>query len=83
MGLLQTFAAKYLPKILARSGLISLISFVLCIIYTLYAITDIAVEPTRISENALLPGLVAENFRDMRAMALLEARLRKSLDNQR
>lgn len=83
MAVSQVFAASLLPKLLARSGWICAIFFALSIIYTLYAISENAVEPTRISENALLPGLVVENFEDSHAIALLEARLMKSMNNQK
>uniref|UniRef100_A0A915E5M9 Glycosylphosphatidylinositol anchor attachment 1 protein n=1 Tax=Ditylenchus dipsaci TaxID=166011 RepID=A0A915E5M9_9BILA len=57
-----------LPKIilvtLRNAQFISVVLFCAAVFYTLYAISESAVENTRISENALLPGLVEEQFKD-------------------
>lgn len=83
MAAAQVLTLTLLPKILAKSGWICFISFVTTILYALYAISEIAVEPTRISENALLPGLVAENFQDNRAVLVVDARLKKKMNSRK
>lgn len=46
----------------SRAGIISIVSLIASAGYSLFAITPDASENTRISENALLPGVVDEYF---------------------
>lgn len=61
--------------ILAKSSLLSALSLIICVLYTLYAFLETSVEKTRISENALLSGLVDDLFDDSQMISLYIKRL--------
>lgn len=74
---------KIVVKLLDKVYLLSIVSLMIAVLYTLYAISQDAVENTRISENALLPGLVEENFRDGQMVFHYIKKLKKEEGNRR
>lgn len=66
---------KFVYVILTKSSLLSTFSLIICLLYTLYAFSNDSAEKTRISENALLPGLVEELFNDSQMISIYLKRL--------
>lgn len=76
-------SSKVALAFLTKSTQLSTLSLVICVFYTLYAFLETSVEKTRISENALLPGLVDDLFDDSQMIALYTKRLRNYSDNHK
>lgn len=72
-----------LVRLLASAGRLAIVFLAASVGYTLFMALETSVEKTRISENALLAGLVEDTFNDPQLIAYYTKRLTESADNRR